>query len=64
MEELNEYAERIHFFEDMEPLYKNADAQGVLRSALGKPGGGSRLVTWTKAKNRKFRDELKAWGGK
>lgn len=59
VEELEEYAERIHFFEDMEPLYKNADAQGVLRSALGKPGGGPRLVTWTKAKTRKFRFEFK-----
>jgi hypothetical protein len=58
IEELCEYSDRTHFFEDMEPLYKNADAQGVLRSALGKPGGGPRLVTWTKAKNRKFRFEF------
>lgn len=58
VEELYEYSDRIHFLEDMEPLYKNADAQGVLRSALGKPGGGPRLVTWTKSGRRKFRFEF------
>lgn len=55
VEELYEYFDRIHFFEDMEPLYKNPDAQGVLRAALGKPGGGPREVTWTKAGRRKLR---------
>jgi hypothetical protein len=40
----------IHVLEDMERLTKDADAQGVLRSALWAQPGHDRVVTWTTAK--------------
>ncbi len=39
----------IHVMEDMERITKDADAQGVLRSALGTQPGRNRVVTWTTA---------------
>lgn len=39
----------IHVLEDMERLTKDADAQGVLRSALWAQPGHDRIVTWTTA---------------
>lgn len=39
----------IHVLEDMERLTKDADAQGILRSALWAPPGHDRVVTWTTA---------------
>src|SRR5205085_11641886 len=39
----------IHVLEDMERLTKDADAQGVLRSALWAQPGHDRVVTWTTA---------------
>ena len=39
----------IHVFEDMERLTKDADAQGVLRSAMWAQPGHERVVTWTTA---------------
>lgn len=39
----------VHVFEDMERLTKDADAQGVLRSALWAQPGHDRVVTWTTA---------------
>jgi hypothetical protein len=41
--------EAIHVLEDMERLTKDADAQGVLRSALWAQPGEDRVVTWTTA---------------
>lgn len=38
-----------HVLEDMERLTKDADAQGVLRSALWAQPGHERVVTWTTA---------------
>jgi len=45
----------IHVLEDMERLTKDADAQGVLRSALWAQPGDDRLVTWTTATDGKQR---------
>jgi hypothetical protein len=39
----------VHVLEDMERLTKDADAQGVLRSALWAQPGHDRAVTWTTA---------------
>ena len=39
----------VHVMEDMERLTKDADAQGVLRSALWAQPGHDRVVTWTTA---------------
>src|SRR5262245_4449284 len=39
----------VHVLEDMERLTKDADAQGVLRSALWAQPGHERLVKWTTA---------------
>ena len=39
----------VHVLEDMERLTKDADAQGVLRSALWTQPGHDRVVTWTTA---------------
>ena len=39
----------IHVLEDMERLAKDADAQGVLRTALWAQPGHERVVTWTTA---------------
>ena len=39
----------IHVLEDMERITKDADAQGVLRSALWAQPGHDRAVTWTTA---------------
>jgi hypothetical protein len=39
----------VHVLEDMERLTKDADAQGVLRSALWAQPGHDRVVTWTTA---------------
>src|SRR5262249_5243733 len=39
----------IHVLEDMERITKDADAQGVLRSALWAQPGHDRVVTWTTA---------------
>lgn len=39
----------VHVLEDMERLTKDADAQGVLRSALWAQPGHDRTVTWTTA---------------
>jgi hypothetical protein len=39
----------VHVLEDMERLTKDADAQGVLRSALWSQPGHERVVTWTTA---------------
>lgn len=39
----------IHVLEDMERLTKDADAQGLLRSALWAQPGHDRVVTWTTA---------------
>ncbi|WP_417384151.1 hypothetical protein [Gimesia sp.] len=50
VEELCKYHESIHFLEDMEQLYKDAKAQGVLRSACASPNGKPRVVTWTNKK--------------
>ncbi len=41
--------EAIHVLEDMERVTKDADAQGVLRSALWAQPGHDRVVTWTTA---------------
>jgi len=41
----------IHVLEDMERLTKDADAQGVLRSAMWAQPGHERIVTWTTAKD-------------
>jgi hypothetical protein len=41
----------IHLLEDMERLTKDADAQGVLRSAMWAQPGHERIVTWTTAKD-------------
>lgn len=39
----------IHVLEDMERITKDADAQGVLRSALWAQPGHERAITWTTA---------------
>jgi hypothetical protein len=39
----------VHVLEDMERLTKDADGQGVLRSALWAQPGHDRVVTWTTA---------------
>jgi hypothetical protein len=39
----------VHVLEDMERITKDADAQGVLRSALWAQPGHDRVVTWTTA---------------
>ena len=39
----------IHVLEDMERVTKDADAQGVLRSALWAQPGHERVITWTTA---------------
>ena len=44
----------IHVLEDMEGLTKDADAQGVLRSALWAQPGHDRIVTWTTATEGKM----------
>jgi hypothetical protein len=44
----------VHVLEDMERLTKDADAQGVLRSALWAAPGHDRLVTWTTATDGKM----------
>jgi hypothetical protein len=44
----------IHVLEDMERLTKDADAQGVLRSALWAQPGLDRVVTWTTATDGKL----------
>lgn len=41
----------VHVLEDMERITKDADAQGVLRSALWAQPGHDRVVTWTTAKD-------------
>ncbi len=41
----------VHVLEDMERLTKDADAQGVLRSALWAQPGHDRVVTWTTARD-------------
>lgn len=41
----------IHVLEDMERVTKDADAQGVLRSAMWAQPGHERIVTWTTAKD-------------
>ena len=43
----------VFVLEDMERLTKDADAQGVLRSALWSQPGHERVVTWTTATNGK-----------
>jgi hypothetical protein len=51
----------LHVLEDMERITKDADAQGVLRSALWSQPGKPRVVTWTTAKetiNFEFRGGL------
>ncbi len=50
-----------HVLEDMERLTKDADAQGVLRSAMWAQPGHKRLVTWTTATNG--RQEFEFRGG-
>jgi hypothetical protein len=47
---LEEHPDRLHFFEDMEDVWKKADAQGILRSACGSPRGGPRIITWSRAR--------------
>jgi hypothetical protein len=39
----------VHVLEDMERLTRDADAQGVLRSALWAQPGHDRVITWTTA---------------
>jgi hypothetical protein len=46
---LNHAPDAVHVLEDMERLTKDADAQGVLRSALWAQPGHDRVVTWTTA---------------
>lgn len=48
---LNRAPDAIHVLEDMERLTKDADAQGVLRSAMWAQPGHERIVTWTTAKD-------------
>jgi hypothetical protein len=46
---LSHAPDAVHVLEDMERLTKDADAQGVLRSALWAQPGHDRVVTWTTA---------------
>jgi hypothetical protein len=46
---LKDAPDAVHVLEDMERLTKDADAQGVLRSALWSQPGHDRVVTWTTA---------------
>jgi hypothetical protein len=46
---LQKAPDAVHVLEDMERLTKDADAQGVLRSALWAQPGHDRVVTWTTA---------------
>jgi hypothetical protein len=46
---LKDAPDAIHVLEDVERLTKDADAQGVLRSALWAQPGHERIVTWTTA---------------
>jgi hypothetical protein len=48
---LKQAPDAIHLLEDMERLTKDADAQGVLRSAMWAQPGHERIVTWTTAKD-------------
>lgn len=47
--ELKHAPDAIHVLEDMERITKDADAQGVLRSALWTQPGHDRVITWTTA---------------
>lgn len=47
--ELKFAPDAIHVLEDMERITKDADAQGVLRSALWAQPGHDRVITWTTA---------------
>ncbi|HEY7327642.1 MAG TPA: hypothetical protein VH592_08385 [Gemmataceae bacterium] len=46
---LKHASDAIHVLEDMERITKDADAQGVLRSALWAQPGHERVITWTTA---------------
>ncbi len=46
---LQEAPDAIHVLEDMERITRDADAQGVLRSALWAQPGHERVITWTTA---------------
>jgi hypothetical protein len=46
---LKQSPDAVHVLEDMERLTKDADAQGVLRSAMWAQPGCERVVTWTNA---------------
>jgi hypothetical protein len=48
---LFEAPDMVHVLEDVERLTKDADAQGVLRSACWAQPGHDRVVTWTTAKD-------------
>ncbi len=48
---LKHASDAIHVVEDMERLFENVDAQGVLRSAMWAQSGHERIVTWTTAKS-------------
>jgi hypothetical protein len=50
--ELQDSPDALHVLEDMERITKDADAQGVLRSALWAQPGKRRMVTWTTATER------------
>jgi hypothetical protein len=47
VEHLYYFRRQVHVFEDMEPLYKNATAAGILRSACASAKGRPRVVTYS-----------------
>ncbi|WP_145271412.1 hypothetical protein [Planctomycetes bacterium SV_7m_r] len=49
---LRDAPNRIHFLEDMEPLLRDRDAAGILRSACGSVKGGGRTITSTTARQQ------------
>ncbi len=45
---LEEFPGHIHFFEDLEKVYRDTDCQGILIAACGGKRGSKRIVQWHK----------------
>ena len=48
VEKLEEFPDYIHFFEDLEKIYKDHDCQGILIAACGGKKNHKRMVQWHK----------------
>ena len=48
VEKLQEFPDYIHFFEDLEKIYKDSDCQGLLIAACGGKRNRKRMVQWHK----------------